>query len=756
MTFINSWVYGITFLLITFLIFLVLSTKRNKTNIYFALTLFFLLGWAYTLYYYYFLTTSDNVDVIGRLNFVAAILFAPTLYIFARNFPFPRKSSYREGLITIETFLLALVAQFTPTIVASEVIVDKTDRITTYGPWYILFLLHFIGHLLLTLYEVRRQRTQATGLIKAQLTILYKSIFYSLIFGITTNIIVPTLFTDYHFITLQTYTAIQNLGPFSSIIFGVPITYSILRYQFLDVRILLGKIVNRTVLAITVVTIFYTVSFAQQEVFGSIYKLGALISGSLFAILFVVYFESLSKYVERTVEQYIVNPFYDATEKIKSFNLAIGSVLDSQKLLRATVNLLTHSINPSGAFIFFNISTNHKNDSTHSLGTLHGRQFAYRQFLDKKKYGIAPVLIEKAIDGLDSQPQETSISLLTGLGIQVLVPITKGDEMYGLLFLSGRKSELPYTTTDLAFLESVADTLAWSLARANLYKEIENFNANLKDKVKIATKALKEKLLELDQSNKLIEEKNAQLKVALAELKTLDNAKSEFISIASHQLRTPISIIKGYLSMLNEGDFGDMSESQDAIIRKTTDNVEQLNNIIDDILNASRIERGNLNLAIEQTDLISLIRSVVEQLKNKAINKGLKLSFDSTVPQLSIDIDKNKIYEVVMNMVDNAINYTLKGSITVTCSIASNSHTLAIITVKDTGIGIPRSFRNKIFKRFSRSENAREIRPDGTGIGLYVAKSFIEAHKGSIEFESRENKGTTFTIKLPLVAQNTK
>lgn len=331
------------------------------------------------------------------------------------------------------------------------------------------------------------------------------------------------------------------------------------------------------------------------------------------------------------------------------------------------------------------------------------------------------------------------VEKLINSNIQLVIPLNKRVSLQGMIFVQNPQFSIDQDT--YSALETLSHNGSVAISRAILYQEIKDLNSELELKVKTRTETLAE-------AKETLQERNNQLKTAFKELKTLDDAKSEFISISSHQLRTPISIIRGYLSMIIEGDFGKLSNEAKGAISKAANSIQQLNDIVEDILNASRIERGKLVLSPENTDVVALVSAVIETLQTKAEAKGLTLSFNTEPQKFIARMDKNKIYEVISNLVDNAINYTQKGRITVNCAIDSNSKNAIIVSIKDTGIGIPSSFKDKIYQRFSRSDNAQEIRPDGTGIGLYVAKSFIEAHHGSLWFESKLNKGTTFYIKI--------
>jgi signal transduction histidine kinase len=175
--------------------------------------------------------------------------------------------------------------------------------------------------------------------------------------------------------------------------------------------------------------------------------------------------------------------------------------------------------------------------------------------------------------------------------------------------------------------------------------------------------------------------------------------------------------------------------------------MRQLNNIVEDILNTSRIEQGRLTLNYEDTEVVGIVKEILVELGTKAKNKGLVLL--NEIPNrasIVANIDKNKIYEVIVNLVDNSISYTPNGSVSVGIENKRNSF---VIKVKDTGIGIPNKQKKLLFQRFSRLENAKRIRPDGSGIGLFTAKTIVDMHGGRIWFTSRINRGTTFYVELP-------
>ncbi len=241
----------------------------------------------------------------------------------------------------------------------------------------------------------------------------------------------------------------------------------------------------------------------------------------------------------------------------------------------------------------------------------------------------------------------------------------------------------------------------------------------------------------------------AELATANEELKRLDKAKSEFVSIASHQLRTPLTASKGYISLVLEGTYGALEEKFKKPLQKVYYSNERLIHLVNDLLSLSRIESGKMKLEQEPTDVGEIVKSVIEELQIKAEERGLKLVFKKpTTAPPQVSLDKEKIRNVVLNLIDNAIRYTKEGSITT--SIAQENGKLHI-AVQDTGEGMTKEEIGKLFESFSRGQAGAKLSTEGAGLGLYIARQFVEMHKGKIWAESTgKGKGSTFHVELPI------
>ena len=246
-----------------------------------------------------------------------------------------------------------------------------------------------------------------------------------------------------------------------------------------------------------------------------------------------------------------------------------------------------------------------------------------------------------------------------------------------------------------------------------------------------------------------LEKITEKLAVANEELIKLDKAKSEFVSIASHQLRTPLTAIKGYISMVLDGTYGKTLDK----VRRPLSNVyasnERLIKLVNDLLNLSRIESGKIQLELQDVQIEKLVQSVLDELQIKAHDKKLELIFPHEKEALPlVKVDESKIRNVIMNLVDNAIRYTEKGSITV---FAENLGQRIQVRVVDTGAGMEGEDLEELFESFSRGQAGTQLWTEGTGLGLYVARQFVEMHGGKVWAESEgKGKGSTFYVELPM------
>jgi len=248
---------------------------------------------------------------------------------------------------------------------------------------------------------------------------------------------------------------------------------------------------------------------------------------------------------------------------------------------------------------------------------------------------------------------------------------------------------------------------------------------------------------------KRLTESNWELARSNEQLRIIDQRKSEFVSIVSHQLRTPITAIKGYASLLLEKSYGELTEEQRLPAEKIFISAERLATMVTEFLDISKIEQGTMVYTFLPVDVRTMLTELQEEFIKKAEEKGLTLKFiDPGAGSFVVTADEGKIRQCFSNIIDNSIKYTPKGGITISIEKDGIKGTI-LCRIKDTGIGLSQEDIHHLFGKFTRGTEGQRHNTEGSGIGLYVAKKMIEAQHGNIWIDSEgPGKGTTFIIEL--------
>jgi two-component sensor histidine kinase len=229
--------------------------------------------------------------------------------------------------------------------------------------------------------------------------------------------------------------------------------------------------------------------------------------------------------------------------------------------------------------------------------------------------------------------------------------------------------------------------------------------------------------------------------------------KSEFVSVASHELRTPLAAIKNAVQLMVQGKTGEINENQKKFLEMAERNINRLTGILNSLLDLSRIESGKINLKFEELDLKSVTEFILSSLKPPSDGKSIRLKMEIPEKLPSAYGDREKIEQILTNLVANATKFTPEGGeISVSATLFDEEKDMVAISVKDSGIGIPRDELEKIFEKFHQVEDSLRRSVTGTGLGLAITKGLVEAHHGRIWAQSDIGKGSTFTFTLPVAS----
>ena len=308
---------------------------------------------------------------------------------------------------------------------------------------------------------------------------------------------------------------------------------------------------------------------------------------------------------------------------------------------------------------------------------------------------------------------------------------------------------------------AIVSVFGWWLAKS--VKQVNEQNESLK---RLNETVVKQKS-KIERDKRIVEAANQ-------ELTRLDKAKSEFINIASHQLRTPISVIQGVASMMLDGDMEDMpKEQKQKFYESVWDKSRKLQNIVHDILNATSFDNAKFSVMDREADAISvadILQKIIKDFEIEAKERDLDLVYAQKGKIPLVRGQKEYLEEAFINLINNAIKYTpssqmtkdiratrsdgRRGRVEIIVGRDPKNSGSILVQVKDNGIGIPKGSVKKLFQKFSRAKNAVDMYTDGTGLGLYIIKEIVRGHRGKVWFESQEGEGTTFFVSLPTDASN--
>lgn len=432
--------------------------------------------------------------------------------------------------------------------------------------------------------------------------------------------------------------------------------------------------------------------------------LALLVLGAVILVYLLLF---VKKLFDRITKRIFYRDLYNSQDVIDALSGVLARTIDLDLIIQKSSSVIAQALKPT--FVHFIINDAH---SKHDEPMLE----AIKQFSFTKSNSIL----------FDDYPDSKLPQVIKEKKIDVIVRLRSTSALIGYVVLGHKESGESYTNRDLRLLATFSQELAIALQNALHFQEIQNFNIKLKQEVEEAT---------------------AQLRETNKKLRKLDEIKDEFISMASHQLRTPLTSIKGYISMVLEGDVGKVSSQQRELLDQAFSSTQRMVYLIGDFLNVSRLQTGKFIIEWKLSNLADVVQQEVNQLQETARRRDIELIYQKPQNFPELFIDETKIHQVVMNFVDNAIFYTRpQGKVEVTLIAAADG---IRFEVKDNGIGVPEEERHKLFTKFFRADNAKKARPDGTGIGLFMAKKVVTALGGSIIFESKVGKGSTFGFVLP-------
>ena len=642
------------------------------------------------------------MDLDLSAMFLRLDLFTALIGVFFASvflFNFPRTNKKFNPLIALFLLLILSVASlaFTDGLIENINIVNGQIGFD-FGKWFILYAGVMLVSILSGVIFQVRQYKKANGTEKLQIR------YVILGFSITSFIIIILNL----FLQNLVSKGVFMLGNFSMIILVVCIFYAMVRYHLMDIWVVLRLGTIFTLSLTTIIFFFVSVNYLLVYFL----EIGVPWDIIIPSFFITVGFTPLKKFIEFITDAMFFRRHYkfnNVVQKVEKEIHSAGLVLDKSlsvvnqiisdalKVNRSLIMILI----PRGHFIsrqtigddIGNLELKHNDPVINYLITFPGR------ILDREE-------LERGghVNGLADSDRDAIVVELKKISIALVVPIEFKDKLIGIYLLGEKLSEDPFNEEDLRLLQHVSWELSFAIDNARSYEE----------------------------------------------LKHLDEAKSNFIQVVSHQMRTPVTISRCNLELALDKDLN--PEEKEGVLKAAYEGVSSLGHQLDQLLTVLEIEEKEMVVKKEGVELNSLINDSVESNRLSIKNKKLKLESKlENSFSVKIDCDKAKIRRVLDIVLLNAINYTPSGGkITInTAQDGFNGKNSLVVSVADNGVGLNDADKVNLFKKFFRSPEAISMFPNGFGLGLFIARKIVLAHGGDIWFENRENQGMTFFFSIP-------
>jgi len=706
-------IVAVTVLANLFIAFVVYR-KNSRSITHILLTLMSLTMAAWTAGNFLALSVGTELERLFWVRSVMAITapFGPLLFLLAYNYPRPDLQIKRYYVyLIIFCILVTIIFAYSPWMFESVKNIADGDFILYPGLAIIVYASVLLLFMTFGFIKLIRKYKNSSGTLKKQLGLFLWGTIISFSLMIATNFLAVILFQS---------VKLTFLGPPSTLIMITFMAYAIVKHGFLDIRFVLARSVSYSMLTISVV-IFYTLTlFAIGHwVFPTTLNASQQYVSIVLTLIIAFTLQPLRQFWEKITDRFFFSQTYDPEQLITELSRAMSSSLDLKQISSEIFNRLINELHLDSSTLLLL-----KNGSEERmLGSLKNTQLlsdihqSYDNiFKTRKKYIL-----------FDDIPESHFKKTLRNFNIGCVLPLSVKGDATGALFIGNKKTGDIYSNQDILVLTILAPQIAIAIQNARQYEEIQQFSEELKLKVEEATQRLR-------QTN--------------AKLKDIDKRKDEFISVAAHDLRAPLTAVKGYLSMIMDGDAGKLPKKAEEFIQGALEGAEREIRLVNNMLNVSRIEENRLVFEMANINLAEVVREGFSEFKLVAKEKGIKyeLNIANDIDDL-VNVDRDRIHEVIANLISNSIKYTDLGSIVLKLTNPRKGYIL--FTIQDSGRGLTDEEKDKLFTKFYRAQSSAGVTL-GTGLGLYITKLLIEKFDGTIKVESELGKGSVFSFELPV------
>ncbi len=701
-------------------VFVYKNNPKSATNILFAFLSLVTSIWLVLFFVSIHLAFFDWALLLTRLTVFFAVPQSFLFFLFAWVLPKNTLNIKKKNVIflSISTILVML---FTLTRFVFEG-VDLSEGSLVYitGHGMIVFSIYTASLSLAAVFVLLRKVVYATGLFRQQLLFILLGVLcmLSLIIG---TIMVPIIFFK--------NSSFVSLVPLYVLIFFGMAAYTIIKHKFLDVRLVLVRTVSYTALVFFLAVVYVGIMLAvATQIFEFTIDRKFLVLVIVLTTFITLSFGPLSKYVKHLTDKVFFKGEYDSGKLLTQLTHVMAHTIDLDRMTSSILEVLVKNMRVSRAA--FLILEDHKLIDTKEV-CVEGDSYSIKEeeFEKLREYFHKDIKKNAEASVFREMGEDIYKKVFRNVGISIAIPIRTENDDVAILLLDKKMSGEIYTLQDINFLEIFAVEAGISIQNAKSYEKVKRFSEELEDRVQQRTKELKEA-----QTREL---KKAQDVVRL---------KDEFVFVATHELRAPITAIRLFLEMMpKKTNFfpKDIQEKLDSMAQAS----DHLNQLINDLLEIAQSETRSMKIVVEPIDVVEIMQNQIQELAATAEKKKVKVSFIQGEKVSNVMADTKKITEVITNLLSNAIKYNREGGSVEVCVLEREKD--VVLEVKDTGFGIPKEQQKKIFQKFFRASSRDTSNVLGTGLGLFIARMLVEKMGGEIKFTSVQGEGTTFAFSLP-------
>jgi signal transduction histidine kinase len=690
-------------------LFIYRHNPKSYTNRFF--TLFAVISSIWSIFNYASLHQASPEATLKVIRWVMlfAALHSLSLFLTIHTFPSNTLKLNRTSLVIMlcVTSFVAILTQ-TP-LVFSDIKGSGVDAQPVPGPGIAVFALTAGFFIVGSIYLLISRYLKAAGILKAQLQYLIIGVIGSAFLMFLTNFVLVVVFK---------INSLLVLGSTYTLIFISSTAYAIVAHQLFDIKVIIKRTVVYSGLLVFTVVAYSMIVFLFRAIFGGedAFSLRTFSANFIAAVFIAFGFDPIRTWLIQQTDQYLFKGEYDPQAVLSELSKQLSTSLDLRQVTQSLVVTVKSQMRLSHtAVVVFKAEESQvlvKDVTQDGYPDSAILQLPPENLLLQELARTPRLIVTEDLHRLcDASPNSDSPEIqacrlllvdLDKLKVAMVIPILVDQKSIGMFLVGDKLSGDTFTKEDVEFLTIVANQTANAIEKTRFWEE--------------------------------------------------DQMKSEFVSIASHELLTPTAAIKGYLSMILDDNMGEIDDTARRFLTKVALSADRLAHLVEDLLNVSRIESGRLKINKRSYSLVESVQKAVDELQITAKDKSLDFAFvppQELLPQVYADADH--IYRVIVNLISNAIKYTNSGWIR--CFVVKYSATHILFSISDSGLGIPQDSIKHLFEKFYRADRKEIAGIQGTGLGLYISKKIVDLMNGQMWVESEIGKGTTFYFTLPISSE---